>query len=196
MPENGMPVGQVGAAGRTVLVAAAAAQLAVPESELTTSMSRVMHQKSGRSLGYGELAAKAATMTPPALSTVKLKDPKDFKIIGVTQRAPEVKSIVQGKPIFGIDVTLPGMLYAVYEKCAVFGGKVATHNLDMIKTLPGVKHAFVVEREVPTDAVLPGDPGLENGIAVVADTWWPRSPRVRNCKSPGTKASLPTTPAW
>ena len=171
-PQNWIPMRQVGAAGRAVLVAAAAQQLSVPESELTTSLGRVMHQKSGGSLGYGELAAKAGTLPAPALTSVKLKDPKDFKIIGFPQRAPEVKQIVQGKPIFGIDMTLPGMLYAVYEKCGVFGGKVATHNLDMIKTLPGVKHAFVVERDVPADAVLPGDPGLENGIAIVADTWW------------------------
>ncbi len=64
------------------------------------------------------------------------------------------------------------MLYAVFEKCGVFGGKVASANLDEIKKLPGVKQAFVVERPDITDAVLPGDPGLENGIAILAETWW------------------------
>ena len=64
------------------------------------------------------------------------------------------------------------MLYAVFEKCGVFGGTVAKANLDEIRKLPGVKQAFVVERPVVTDTVLPGDPGLENGIAIVADTWW------------------------
>jgi isoquinoline 1-oxidoreductase beta subunit len=178
-PQNYMPMRQVGAAGRAVLVAAAAAQMGVPESELTTSLGRVIHQKSGRSLGYGELAAKAATMTAPALNSVKLKDPKDFKIIGVTHRAPEVKSIVQGKPIFGIDVTVPGMLYAVFVKCPVFGGKVASANLDEVKAAPGVKHAFIVDEtnnpnfaKVLADPVIAGDPGLEYGVAIVADTWW------------------------
>ena len=171
---------QVGAAGRAMFVAAAAQQWGVPESEVTTSMGRAMHQKSGRSLGYGELAAKAATMPSPALNTVKLKDAKDFKIIGTPQRAAEVKnSIVVGKPIFGIDVTMPGMLYAVFEKSGVFGGKPVSFNEDEIKALPGVKHAFLIgEKENPNmakvlaDPIIAADPGLEYGVVITADTWW------------------------
>jgi isoquinoline 1-oxidoreductase beta subunit len=83
----------------------------------------------------------------------------------------EVHHIVTGKPIFAIDVTVPGMLYAAYEKCAVLGGKVASSNIEEIKKLPGVRHAFVVERPDITNVVV-GDPGLESGIAIVADTWW------------------------
>jgi len=64
------------------------------------------------------------------------------------------------------------MVYAVFEKCGVFGGKVVTSNVDEIKKLPGIKDAFVIERPDVTDAVLPGEPGLENGIAILADTWW------------------------
>jgi isoquinoline 1-oxidoreductase beta subunit len=79
---------------------------------------------------------------------------------------------VTGKPIFGIDVTRPGMLYAVYEKCGVFGGKVASSNIEEIKKMPGVRYAFVVDRPDITDAVIPNDPGLESGIAIVADSWW------------------------
>jgi isoquinoline 1-oxidoreductase beta subunit len=171
-PQNWIPMRQVGAAGRQMLIAAAAQTWGVPESEITTDAGRLMHAKSNRSMGYGEAAPKIVNMPVPNLANLKMKDPKDYKIIGVSQHANELPSIVTGKPIFGIDVTLPDMLYAVYEKCGVFGGKVATHNLDEIKKLPGVKHAFVVEREVPTDNVLPGDPGLENGIAIVADTWY------------------------
>jgi len=171
-PTNWTPMRQVGAAGRAMLITAAAQTWNVPDSECSTAASRVYHKASNRSLGYGDLTAKIATLQPPALNTLKLKDPKDYKIIGTSQPQRELHNIVTGKPIFGIDVTVPGMLYAVYEKCGVFGGKVASANLDEIKKLPGVRDAFIVERPDITDAVLPGDPGLESGIAIVADTWW------------------------
>ena len=100
-------------------------------------------------------------MQPPAAGSVKLKDPKDYKIIGTTVISPDLHKIVTGKPVFTIDQTMPGMLYAVYEKCGVFGGKVKTQNLDKIKKLPGIKAAFVVDQPDVTAAVLPGDPGLE-----------------------------------
>ena len=171
-PQNWNPMRQVGAMARQMFVTAAAQTWSVPESECYTSSGKVIHRSSNRTLGYGALAAKAATITPPDAKSVKLKDPKDYKIIGQSIHQTDLKAIVTGQPIFGIDVTVPGMLFAVYEKCGVFGGKVVSHNLDTIKTLPGVKHAFVVERPDITEPVLPGDPGLESGIAIVADTWW------------------------
>jgi isoquinoline 1-oxidoreductase beta subunit len=171
-PTNWNPMRQVGAAARAMFIAAAAQTWKVPESECTTASGRVLHAASSRSLGYGELAATAATMPVPDLATLKLKDPKDYKIIGHSQTGNEVRNIVTGKPVFAIDMKLPGMLYAVFEKCGVFGGKVTSANLDEIKKLPGVKNAFVVERPDITDTVLPGEPGLENGIAILADNWW------------------------
>jgi isoquinoline 1-oxidoreductase subunit beta len=171
-PQNWMPMRQVGAAGRALLIKAAAQSWNVPESECSTSAGRVLHRASNRSLGYGELADKAWSMPMPDLKTLQFKDPKDYIIIGKPLRQRELANIVAGKPIFGIDVTVPGMLYAVYEKCGVFGGKVANANLDEIKKMPGVRHAFVVDRPDITDTVLPGDPGLESGIAIVADSWW------------------------
>jgi len=169
---NWVPMRQVGAATRHMLIAAAAKQWGVPETECFAENGRVYHKSTDRSLGYGELASAAAGMPVPDLKTLKLKDQGDFKIIGKATRSVDVPDIVAGKPIFGIDFTMPGMLFAVYHKCPVFGGKVASANLDDIKKLPGIRHAFVVDTTVKTGPVVEGDPGLEPGIAIVADTWW------------------------
>src|SRR5579885_3223485 len=171
-PTNWTPMRQVGAAGRAMLITAAAQTWNVPESEITTDSGKVIHKASNRSLDYGALASKLPGIKPPALNTLKLKDPSEYKIIGHTQQGRDTHAIATGQPIFAIDMVLPGMLYAAYQKCPVFGGKVVSANLDEIKKMPGVRDAFIVERPVPQENVLPGDPGLENGIAIVADTWW------------------------
>jgi isoquinoline 1-oxidoreductase beta subunit len=135
----------------------------------------VYHRASNRSLSYGELAAKALAMPVPPFASLTLKDPKDFTIIGKSTAGVETKEILSGKPIFGIDVTLPGMLYASFEKSPVLGGKVAGANLDAIKSMKGVKHAFVIEGIRPaTDCpnYLFEGPGFESGVAIVADSWW------------------------
>ena len=169
-PNNWTPMRQVGAAGRAMFIAAAAQTWNVPAAECTTASGRVSHQ--GKSAGYGELASKVASMPAPNLADVKLKNPKDYKIIGHSQPGLDLHNIVTGQPIFAIDVKVPNMVYAVFEKCPVFGGKVASANLDEIRKMPGIKNAFVVERPVITDVVLPGDPGVENGIAILGETWW------------------------
>ncbi len=169
---NWIPMRQVGAAGRQMLIAAAAKKWGVPETECFASNGRVYHRATDRSLGYGELATAAASLPVPELKTLKLKDAGSYKIIGQRTVGVDVPDIVTGKPIYGIDFTMPGMLYAVYHKCPVFGGKVVSANLDEIKKLPGVKHAFVAEGTVKVGPVIEGDPGLEPGIAIVADTWW------------------------
>jgi hypothetical protein len=156
---------QVGAAARQMLVAAAAAQLGVPVAELGTRDGRVLHAASGRSLGYGELAARAANLTPPDLKSVPLKAAADYKIIGQSLPNVDTPRIVAGEPLFGIDMKLPGMLNAVFEKCPVFAGKVRSANLDVVRSLPGVRHAFVVEGGTALN-------GLLGGVAIVADTWW------------------------
>lgn len=169
---NWIPMRQVGAATRQMLIAAAAQTWNVPENECFASNGRVYHKATDRSLGYGELASKAATLPPPDLKSVKLKSGEDYKIIGQWTPSVDVGDITVGKPIFGMDFTMPGMLYAAYEKCPVFGGKVVSANVDEVQKLPGVRHAFVLETPFKVGPVLDGDPGLESGVAIVADSWW------------------------
>lgn len=174
-PMNWEPMRQMGAAGRQMLIAAAAQSWGVAATECSTASGRVHHKASNRSLGYGELASKAATMPVPDLRSVKLKDPKDYKIIGTSTISVETKDILTGKPIFGIDVKVPGMLYAVMQRTPVLGGKAVSANLDAIKALKGVKHAFIIEgRPLRNDYpnYLFEDPGFESGVAIVADSWW------------------------
>jgi isoquinoline 1-oxidoreductase beta subunit len=166
-PNNYTDLRRAGAAGRQLFIAAAAETWSVPEAECTTAAGTVFHQASGRQLKYGALIAKAATLQPPDLASVALKDPKDFKIIGTPVSNVDAPAIVRGEPLYGIDVTLPGMLYAVYAKSPVFGGKVATADLDAIKAMPGVRHAFVVHGAAPGMSA-----GLNPGVAIVAETWW------------------------
>ena len=169
---NWTPMRQVGAAGRQMLIAAAAKTWGVPESECYAANGRVYHSSTDRSLGYGELAATAATLPTPDLQTVKLKQASAYKIIGQRTSSVDVPDITTGKPIFGIDFTLPGMLCAVYQKCPAFGGKVVRANVDEVKKLPGVRHAFVIDHPMEVGPVMQGDPGLQPGVAIVADTWW------------------------
>ncbi|HEY4365154.1 MAG TPA: molybdopterin cofactor-binding domain-containing protein [Bryobacteraceae bacterium] len=178
-PSNWVPMRQVGATARAMFKTAAAQQWNVMESECTTGSANVYHKASNRTATYGSLAAKVATMTPPTWSDAMYKDPKDYKIIGKPIVNSDIKAIITGKPLFTIDVEVPGMLYAVYQKGPSFGARVKTWNEADIKKLPGVKNAFVVPRIVSDTPVLGGGIAdntnggdFEEGIAIVGEHWW------------------------
>ncbi len=154
-----------GAAARAMLVAAAAKQWDVPESEITTSESVVRHAASNRSLTYGALATAAAALPAPTTAQVKVKDRKDWKLMGKRISGFDNPALVTGKPLFGVDVQLPNMKVAVYEKCPAVGGKVASANLDEIRKLPGVVDAFILEGNGQVAALMPG-------VAIVANNTW------------------------
>lgn len=164
-PTNYNEFHRLGATARTMLVSAAAQTWNVPASECHAADSAVHHAASQRKLTYAALAAKAATLPVPEAKDVKLKDPAQFKLLGTRIGGVDNPSIVTGKPLFGIDVKLPGMLYAVYEKCPVFGGKVVSANLDHIKAQPGVRDAFVIEGTENLRGLMPG-------VAIIAETTW------------------------
>jgi isoquinoline 1-oxidoreductase beta subunit len=164
-PVNWDPLRRVGAAARQMLVSAAAQTWSVPAAECETRSGKVLHPRTKRSLGYGRLASKAASIPTPDLASLPLKDPKDFKIIGKSQPGVDSPLVVTGKPLFGIDVTVPGMLYAVFVKSPVFGGNAVSANLDAIKSQSGIRDAFIVRGVGPFN-------GLASGVAIVASSWW------------------------
>ena len=143
-----------------MFVTAAAQTWNVPEAELTTASGTVTHRPTNRRASYGELAARAATLTPPNFASHTQRS-EDYTIIG-KPHAASIAAISPGKPLFSLDVTVPGMLWAVYQKCPVFMGKAVSANLDEIKAQPGVRHAFIVE-----GTKILG--GLHSGVAIVAD---------------------------
>jgi isoquinoline 1-oxidoreductase beta subunit len=152
---------RVGAGARAMLVTAAAAEWGVPAGEITTAKGVLSH-KSGRSAPYAAMAARAATLTPPDPATLALKNPTDFKLVGKPVSGVDNALVVTGRPLFGIDVTLPGMKHAVFHKSPVFGADVASADLAAAKALPGVRDAFIVPRGEEMAA----------GVAIIADNSW------------------------
>ncbi len=165
IPTNWDQLRRAGAVARSMLVSAAAAQWSVPEAELTTAHSLVMHPGSNRQARYGDLALKAALLPVPDAQNVKLKELKDFKLIGTRVGGVDNVKIVTGQPLFGIDQVVPNMHYATFEKCPAVGGKVRGANLDDIRKLPGIVNAFVVEGSGKPTEVMPG-------VAIIAKSTW------------------------
>lgn len=154
---------RAGAAGRMLLKSAAAGAWNVPVAECTTSRGVVTHAPSGRTAVYGALAARAAALPPP--ETIVLKDASAFTLLGTRVRGVDNAAIVQGRPLYGLDVRKPGMRFAAVAKSPVFGGRPLKVNAERALAMPGV-------RQVVEIAGLPNPTHLMPGVAVVADSTW------------------------
>ena len=164
-----------GAEARERLLLAAAAMWNVPTSELTAKNSVIIHTPTGRRTTYGAVAARAAQITLPNPGKIKIKGPDQFTLIGTEQKNRDVPLKVTGKAIYGIDVDLPGMLYAAVKACPVFEGKVKSYDFNAIKNRPGVHSVVAIEGKGSRDDADFGTSGKEYryaAVAVVADTWW------------------------
>ncbi|KAA0984501.1 xanthine dehydrogenase family protein molybdopterin-binding subunit [Pseudomonas sp. ANT_J12] len=153
-----------GATARALLIAAAAKQWNVSPDSCTTEEGRVLHSKSQRSLGYGELVTVAAQLPAPA--TVTLKDPAQFKYIGKLRHKRDAAAKVCGRFKYSIDVVLPQMLVAVIQRAPVVGSKVMSVDSAAALQVPGVRKVIAI----------PGRPdvlgGNLEGVAVLAETYW------------------------
>ncbi|SAK44372.1 aldehyde oxidase [Caballeronia hypogeia] len=148
------PLRKAGAAARLMLVAAAAQQWQCDPSSCRAQGGKVTHESGDRSASYGDLAEAAAKLPVP--QDIRLKDPKDFKIVGTPVRRLDSPEKIDGSAMFGLDVRLPDMVYAAIVNCPVFGGTLASVDDSVAKKIPGVRQ--VVK--------------FDNGVAVIGDHTW------------------------
>lgn len=150
-----LPLRQAGAAAREMLVAAAAQEWGEPPGSCTALQGAVRHRASGRRLSYGDLAEKAARLPVP--QDPRLKEPGEFRLIGRRVPRLDIPSKVDGSAVFGLDVRLPGLLFATVARCPVFGGTLESLDASRAKAVKGVR---AVVR-------------IPSGVAVVGDAFWP-----------------------
>jgi isoquinoline 1-oxidoreductase beta subunit len=155
---------RAGATARTMLINAAAQQWNVAASECVAENGVITHAASRRSTSFGKVADAAARLDAP--KDVKLKDPKDWKLLGTARKRFDIPDKVTGKQVYGIDVTLPGMLHASVMQSPVFGGKVRSVDSAATEKMRGVKQIV----------------RLENAVAVVADNWWRANQALKTVK--------------
>ena len=158
------PLREAAAKARELFVQAAARKWRVRPEACRAAKGSVFHPPTGRRLSYGQLVE---TVAQSRLSTdgARLKDRKDYRIIGRAIPRTDVPAKVDGSAVFGLDVTVPGMLYAVIARCPTFGGKVASFDATAAKAVPGVRHVIQIEP-------LARPQNTAGGVAVVADSTW------------------------
>ncbi len=162
---------KVGAQARDMLVTAAAQQWRVEKKDCRAENGTVVDNLSGRRVSYGELVEAASRLPAPKAESIPLKQPADFRFIGKSMPRVDVPNKVDGSGVFGIDVRVPGMLFAVIARCPHFGGNMQSFDATAAKAVPGVHAVFPI-------APLGFIPKLQNnintsgGIAVLADSTW------------------------
>ena len=155
--ESQLYVRQGGAAARMMLVQAAANGWGVPAAECSAASSVITHAPSGRKTTYGKVAEAAARLPQPQAKEIRLKDPKDWKLIGKPVKRLDTLDKLTGKQVYGADLKLPGMLNAAIKDSPVTGGKVKSFDAAKVAGMKGVRKVVQVG---------------ETGVAVIADTWW------------------------
>jgi isoquinoline 1-oxidoreductase beta subunit len=163
--ENFTPLRRAGATVRELMITAAAAKWNVPASECEAKSGTVLHAKSSRKAGYGELVEAAEKLPLPDQEKVQLKDESKFELIGHPTARVDVPSKVNGSAQFGIDVRVPEMVFAVVARCPTFGGKPAHFDAAKAKVVAGVREVF----EIPAFGA---DKFTAGGVVVVADSTW------------------------
>jgi len=159
---------QVGATGRVMLISAAAAQWGVPPKDCTTEPHFVVHRASGRKLGYGDVAAAAAKLPVPKKEDVPLKPRAEWRYIGKESNSLfDLPEIVTGKAIFGMDATMPGMVYASVEHPPVLGQKIKSYDDKAALKVAGVQKTVAIDTFKPPHQFQP-----LGGVAVIADNTW------------------------
>jgi len=162
---------QAGATARQMLLQAAARRWRVPVASLTTAGGNVLEIDGGRVAAYGELAGEAARLPVP--EDVPLKDASEFRTIGRDHRNVDAEAIVTGRPLFGQDTVLPGMVYAVIRRCPVSDGEVAGHREAPALSVPGVQAVHVLSNAQHGGRIIrPNNPNFVSGVAVIADSTW------------------------
>lgn len=159
------PLRRAGAVAREMLITAAAQAWGVDRSTCRAENGTVVHVPTGRRLRYGQLVARAAKLPVPDPATVSLKSPDQFRLLGTARPRADVEDIVNGRARYGIDVRVPGMMYATIVQCPVFGGRAAHVDDSKARAVPGVRAVLPIEgmREPAW---------VNSGVAVVADHTW------------------------
>jgi isoquinoline 1-oxidoreductase beta subunit len=153
---------KVGASAKAMLITAAAQQWKVPESECYAADATIFHQPSGKKLSYADVVAVASKLPVP--EKPKLKDPKEFKLLGKAVPRPDIPSKINGTALFGIDAKTPGMVYASVEHCPVFGAKMVSMDDSAAKNIKGVIAVVKCIRKIQKYRF--------EAVAVVADSYW------------------------
>lgn len=164
---------KVGATAKEMLCRAAATQWGVPREELTTADSMVRHSRSGKAAHYKDLVAAASLLSVPDEADVRLKAPEQYRLLGQRISNASAEGIATGEPIFGIDAQIDGMVYASFVKCPSIGGVAKSANLEVVKALPGIIDAFILDGTPgPYSFDIRESYAIQSGVAIVGkDTW-------------------------